>query len=92
MQRGKAVGVRHTSLREMAWFRRAFLGAAGGALAGITACRLTGSVDAVSRHPQGGVTLRFATRSDVTSLDLQRHTISALPSMNRLTASHEVFG
>jgi hypothetical protein len=41
MQSGKAVGASNMSPRETALSRRAFLGAAGGALAGITArCHL----------------------------------------------------
>ena len=75
MRGGKAAVVSNMSLREMAWSRRAFLGAVGGALTGMTACSLPGSAHAASRHPQRGGTLRFATRSDATGLDPHRNTI-----------------
>ncbi len=75
MRGGKAAVVSNMSLREMAWSRRAFLGAVGGALTGMTAYSLPGGANAASRHPQRGGTLRFATRSDATGLDPHRNTI-----------------
>ncbi len=55
--------------------RRAFLATTGGALAGAAAFGLTGQTDAGQRHPTRGGTLRFATRADVSGLDLHRNTI-----------------
>jgi peptide/nickel transport system substrate-binding protein len=52
--------------------RRAFLTAAGGALAG-AALGLPEPTSANARHPQRGGTLRFATRSDASGLDPHRN-------------------
>src|SRR5207253_7147585 len=60
--------------RESALSRRAFLAMTGGALAGAAALGLTGQTDAAQRHPKRGGTLRFATRTDVSGLDLHRYT------------------
>ena len=55
--------------------RRAFLAATGGALAGAAALGWAGQAEASQRHPKRGGTLRFATRTDVSGLDLHRNTI-----------------
>src|SRR5215468_5158731 len=64
-----------TQGRDLELSRRAFLAATGGVLAGATAFGLAGQVAADQRHPKRGGTLRFATRSDVSGLDLHRNTI-----------------
>lgn len=55
--------------------RRAFLAATGGLLAGAAALGGMGQASAGQRHPTRGGTLRFATRLDVSGLDLHRNTI-----------------
>ncbi len=55
--------------------RRAFLAATGGILVGAAAFGVMGQVSAGQRHPSRGGTLRFATRADVSGLDLHRNTI-----------------
>src|SRR5919199_1164878 len=55
--------------------RRAFLAATGGLLAGAAAFGFTGQASAGQRHPRRAGTLRFATRTDVSGLDLHRNTI-----------------
>ena len=55
--------------------RRAFLAATGGLLVGAAALGVTGQANAGQRHPSRDGTLRFATRSDVSGLDLHRNTI-----------------
>src|SRR6185503_16664297 len=61
--------------RDAALSRRAFLAATSGALAGAAAFGLMDQTQAGPRHPKRGGTLRFATRSDVSGLDLHRNTI-----------------
>src|SRR6185503_9258563 len=61
--------------RDAALSRRAFLAATSGALAGAAAFGLMDQTDAGQRHPTRGGTLRFATRTDVSGLDLHRNTI-----------------
>ena len=61
--------------RESELSRRAFLATTGGVLAGAAALGLTAQADTGQRHPKRGGTLRFATRSDVSGLDLHRNTI-----------------
>ena len=61
--------------RESVLSRRAFLATTGGALAGAAAFGLTGQTDAGQRHPTRAGTLRFATRTDVSGLDLHRNPI-----------------
>src|SRR5438067_12275923 len=63
-----------TQGRDLELSRRAFLAATGGVLAGATACGLVGQAAAAQRHPKRGGTLRFATRTDVSGLDLHRYT------------------
>jgi len=64
-----------TQGREAVFSRRVFLAATGGAVAGAAAFGLAGQADAGQRHPKRGGILRFATRSDVSGLDLHRNTI-----------------
>jgi hypothetical protein len=54
-------------------FRRAFLAATGGALAGAAALGLAGRADADEPKPGRGGTLRIATRSDAIGLDSHRN-------------------
>jgi peptide/nickel transport system substrate-binding protein len=61
--------------RDAALSRRAFLAATGGTLAGAAAFGLVDQIQAGPPHPQRGGTLRFATRADVSGLDLHRNTI-----------------
>jgi peptide/nickel transport system substrate-binding protein len=61
--------------RDLELSRRAFLATTGGALAGAAAFGFTGQAVAGQRHPQRRGTLRFATRTDVSGLDLHRNTI-----------------
>src|SRR5262245_31381634 len=61
--------------RNLELTRRAFLAATSGVLAGAAAFGLAGQATAGQRHPKRGGTLRFATRSDVSGLDLHRNTI-----------------
>src|SRR5437867_4816566 len=64
-----------TQGRDLELSRRAFLAATGGVLVGAAAFGLAGQVNAGQRHPTRGGTLRFATRADVSGLDLHRNTI-----------------
>ena len=65
-----------TQENKAALSRRAFLAATGGIFMGAAALGLTaGQVNAGQRHPTRGGTLRFATRTDVSGLDLHRNTI-----------------
>ena len=66
--------MRHaTQANETELSRRAFLAATGGILAGTAAFGALGPASAGQRHPTRGGTLRFATRSDVSGLDLHRN-------------------
>src|SRR5262245_35927780 len=68
--------MRHTSrANETELSRRAFLAATGGILAGAAALGATGQAGAGQRHPSRAGTLRFATRADVSGLDLHRNSI-----------------
>jgi len=62
-----------TQEHEATLSRRAFLAATGGVLA--SAFGFTGQAHADQRHPTRGGTLRFATRADVSGLDLHRNPI-----------------
>src|SRR2546428_1278039 len=64
-----------TQGRDVELSRRAFLAATSGVLVGAAAVGLAGQAEAGQRHPKRGGTLRFATRSDVSGLDLHRNTI-----------------
>jgi len=64
-----------TPANETELSRRAFLTATGGILAGATAFGVMGQASAGQRHPTRGGTLRFATRADVSGLDLHRNII-----------------
>src|SRR5262245_30119910 len=64
-----------TEANETDLSRRAFLAATGGILAGAAAFGVMGQASAGQRHPSRGGTLRFATRADVSGLDLHRNTI-----------------
>jgi len=64
-----------TQGRDLELSRRAFLAATSGVLAGAAAFGLAGQAETGQRHPQRGGTLRFATRSDISGLDLHRNTI-----------------
>ena len=64
-----------TQGRDLELSRRAFLAATSGVLAGAAAFGMVGQVEAGQRHPKRGGSLRFATRSDVSGLDLHRNTI-----------------
>ena len=55
--------------------RRAFLTTTGWSLAGLAAAGAVGETPVGSRHPKRGGTLQFATRSDVSGLDLHRNII-----------------
>src|SRR5262245_36173980 len=61
--------------RDLEFSRRAFLAATSGGLVGVAAFGLVGRAETGQRHPKRGGTLRFATRSDVSGLDLHRNTI-----------------
>src|SRR5262245_66225065 len=61
--------------RDLELSRRAFLAATSRVLAGAAACGLAGQAGADQRQPRRGGTLRFATRTDVSGLDLHRNTI-----------------
>src|SRR5499433_2564958 len=64
-----------TQRRDLELSRRAFLAATSGGLVGAAAFGLVGQAETGQRHPKRGGTLRFATRSDVSGLDLHRNTI-----------------
>ena len=64
-----------TQGRDLELSRRAFLAATSGVLAGAAAFGLVSQAETGQRHPKRGGTLRFATRSDVSGLDLHRNTI-----------------
>src|SRR5262245_14590456 len=64
-----------TQENETALSRRAFLAATGGVFMGAAALGIMGQAGAEQRHPTRGGTLRFATRADVSGLDLHRNTI-----------------
>ena len=64
-----------TQGRDLELSRRAFLTATSGVLAGAAAFGLAGQAEADQRHPKRGGTLRFATRADVSGLDLHRNAI-----------------
>lgn len=55
--------------------RRALLAATGGAFVGAAMSSLPGYAEPGRRHPTRGGTLRFATRADVSGLDVHRNTI-----------------
>src|SRR5262250_183308 len=61
--------------RDLELSRRAFLAATSRVLAGAAVCGLAGQADADQRHPMRDGTLRFATRTDVSGLDLHRNSI-----------------
>ena len=64
-----------TQRQETEWSRRAVLSTAGSALASAVTASWSGQALAAQRHPKRGGTLRFATRSDVSGLDVHRNTI-----------------
>ena len=64
-----------TQGNEAALTRRAFMAATGGLLAGAAALGVMGQANAAQPHPSRDGTLRFATRSDVSGLDIHRNAI-----------------
>ena len=61
--------------RDLELSRRAFLAATSRVLAGAAACGLAEQAEADQRHPTRAGTLRFATRADISGLDLHRNAI-----------------
>jgi len=64
-----------TQASESELSRRAFLAATGGILTGAAAFGVMAQAGAAQRHPTRGGTLRFATRADISGLDLHRNII-----------------